>query len=104
MISGFLDVSTAPKTNYFYRWRPHETSNNSRITPKTIFEKDYSCKSQKSGKIFQKSQNRQAPTIYEDLFVLFEILEYGINIFQKTCNEIADSEKEGNHLTLNSRK
>ena len=26
MISGFLDVSLSPKTNYFYLWRPQDIS------------------------------------------------------------------------------
>ena len=38
MISGFLDVSMSPKTNYVYLWRHQETSNNSRV-PDTLFEK-----------------------------------------------------------------
>ena len=30
MVSGFLNVSLSPKTNYFYLWRPQDASNNSR--------------------------------------------------------------------------
>ena len=30
MISGCLKVSLSPRTNYFYLWRPQDTSNNSR--------------------------------------------------------------------------
>ena len=31
MISGFSDVSLSPKTNYFYLWRPQDTSKKPRI-------------------------------------------------------------------------
>ena len=33
MISGFMDVSPSPKTNYFYLWKPQDTSNTPRQFP-----------------------------------------------------------------------
>ena len=38
MISGFLDVSFLPKTNYFYLWRPRDTSNNFKKNSQIILE------------------------------------------------------------------
>ena len=38
MISGFLDVSLAPETNYFYLCRAQDIQNKSRNNPESILE------------------------------------------------------------------
>ena len=82
MISGFSDVSMIPKTNYFCV----ETSGYFKIS-KNISNhlKIKNGKHEKSGIGFVENIGKDVGrTIPKTRLDFFEILEYGINIFQKS--------------------
>ena len=68
MISEFLDVSTSPKTNIIYVWRPQDTPSNV-IKKPNRFDQYYFGKSQDLGnRTFWKCWKRWVLGTHEDPF------------------------------------
>ena len=68
MISGFLDVSPAPRTNDCHLWG-HQDTWKRKKTPGTFFGKYYFCKSQNWGNpLFWQFSKKRAPINPEDSY------------------------------------
>ena len=102
MISGFSNVSMTPKSNIIYLWRHTDIPNNSRKKPNHFWRHAILGNLKMVGNPKFWKIEKDIP-IYpgNPSNVFFGNLEYGINIFQKTCNlnlVISDQHLQKNKL------
>ena len=85
MIFGFPDVSMTPNTNVIYAWRYQISPNTSRLNTESFWENSFleisrSVEVQHVGNVGKDGIQR----IPKVRLIIFENLEYVINLFQKT--------------------